>query len=52
MQAAKQILLSEICQDINNTVEEYMALNRAQLSVSERLLAVSEQLLASQLRRQ
>ena len=38
-----------MCQDIKKTVEEYMALNRAQLSVSERLLAVNEQLLASQL---
>eukprot|EP00985_Skeletonema_marinoi_P023368 scaffold15539_cov124-Skeletonema_marinoi.AAC.1 len=27
----------EMCQDIKNTVEEYMVLNRAQLSVSERL---------------
>ncbi|KAK1733943.1 leucine-rich repeat domain-containing protein [Skeletonema marinoi] len=40
----------EMCQDIKNTVEEYMVLNRAQLSVSERLLAVNEQLLAAQLR--
>jgi len=39
-----------MCQDIKKTVEEYMALNRVQLSVSERLLAVNEQLLASQLR--
>jgi len=40
----------EMCQDIKNTVEEYMVLNRAQLSVSERLLTVNEQLLAAQLR--
>eukprot|EP00984_Skeletonema_dohrnii_P001022 scaffold323_cov74-Skeletonema_dohrnii-CCMP3373.AAC.6 len=40
----------EMCQDIKNTVEEYLVLNRAQLSVSERLLTVNEQLLAAQLR--
>eukprot|EP00984_Skeletonema_dohrnii_P009501 scaffold3626_cov69-Skeletonema_dohrnii-CCMP3373.AAC.15 len=40
----------EMCQDIKNTVEEYLVLNRAQLCVSERLLTVNKQLLAAQLR--
>ena len=31
----------EMCQDIKNTVKEYMVLNRAQLSVSELLLTVN-----------